>query len=265
MECVIIKPPFQTSFKIITNCKDLIRLLRLKYGKYLIASTSSNYEKSIMAVKKDGIYQVEYANTTVQDNSGTYAIDEIIANNTVYDENIFALHGAAVEWNEKAYLFLASTTSGKSTLTSFLTTNGLGYITDDCILLDRASFYVYQFNTPIHLREGGLKILKSSNAAPDNLATIDDEKFERYVYTPANCIDKPVALDKIFFINRTEHENHLSPMNTTERMTALMKSPITLYTVTPEYLKFLSGLAQKDCFYLNYCDMDFVLDVIKNG
>lgn len=264
MKSVIINPPCQTSFKIMTNCKDLICLLKLKYGKYLTAPNSP-CTKSIIAIKKDGVYQVEYANTTVRDKSGAYAIDEIIANNTMYDENIFALHGAAVEWNEKAYLFLASTTSGKSTLTSFLTANGLGYITDDCILLDRKNFYVYPFNTPIHLRDGGLKILKSSNAAPANFETIDDEKFERYVYTPANYIDKPVALDKIFFIIRTENENLLSPMNTTERMIALMKSPITSYTVTPEYLRFLSRLARKDCFYLNYCDMSFVLDVIKNG
>ena len=63
-------------------------------------------------------------------------LDEIIFDNTNYDRRIFALHGAAVEWKGKGYLFLAATASGKTTLASYLTSQGFGYITDDCILLD---------------------------------------------------------------------------------------------------------------------------------
>ena len=103
---------------------------------------------------------MESTNRTIENASGILAIDEIISNNTEYDNSIFALHGAAVEWNGKAILFLASTTSGKSTLTSYLTKNGFGYITDDCILLDRTSCDIHPYSTPIYLRDGGLEILK---------------------------------------------------------------------------------------------------------
>lgn len=263
MENITITPPFQTSFNIKTNCEKLIRLIRLKYGKYVTNSKSYN-TKNILAVKKGETYVIRFFDKTVCDKSGITAIDEIISDNTIYNENIFALHGAAIEYGGKAYIFLASTTSGKSTLTSYLTNHGFGYITDDCILLGKTNFEVYPYNTPIHLREGGFKILKALNAEPDNFEIIDDEKFERYVYSPANCIDNAAPLDKIFFIRRTENNNSISLMSTTERMTNLMKSPITLYSVTSEYLKFISKLAAKDCYNLSYCNMAYIAEVLKN-
>ena len=89
-------------------------------------------------------------------------LDEIIFDNTNYDRRIFALHGAAVEWKGKGYLFLAATASGKTTLASYLTSQGFGYITDDCILLDRVDFQVYPCHTLLHLRDGGVDVLKLS-------------------------------------------------------------------------------------------------------
>lgn len=264
MKNVLISPPFQTPFKITTNCDDLVRFLKLKYGKYLTASWSHD-AKNITAIKKGDSYSITFSNKMVQDKSGVLAIDEIMFNNTTYDPNIFAIHGAAVEWQGKAYLFLASTTSGKSTLTSYLTSKGFGYITDDCILLDRTSFAIYPYPTPIHLRDGGMDILKRCHAQPGSVDILDDQSIKRYVYTPSNCVDAPTALEKIFFIRRTTDENRIFSMDTTSRITALMKSPITPYPVTPEYLSFLSKLSRKDCFSLDYCDMNFVAGVIQNG
>ena len=265
MKSVVISPPFQTSFKITTNCEELVRLLKLKHGKYL-TTFCCNDVKSITAIRKDdGLYDVAFSHKMVQDKSGVQAIDEIMFNNTQYDPNIFAIHGAAVEWQGRAYLFLASTTSGKSTLTSYLTSKGFGYIAEDCILLDRTSFEIHPYPTPIHLRDGGLDVLKRCYAEPHRFEIMNDQSLRRYVYTPSNCVDVPVALEKVFFINRTDSENCVLPMNTTSRIMALMKSPITPYPVTSEYLKFLSRLSSQDCFTLNYCDMDFVAEVIQNG
>ena len=88
------------------------------------------------------------------------AIQSILFESTKYDESIFAMHGAAVEHNGEAYLFLAPTNSGKTTLTTYLTMRGFSYITDDCILMDRSNFTVYPHANPIHLRSDGFGILK---------------------------------------------------------------------------------------------------------
>ena len=264
MKLCIIKPPFQTHFTVETNCQRLLTALMLNHGEYLSVAK----EKCINHIKalwKDGRYYISYFDQNSEEESAIEAIDRIMFKNTTFDNTILALHGAAVEWNEKAYLFLASTTSGKTTLASYLTSCGFGYITDDCILLARESFNVYPYHTPVHLREGGLKVLKKLNAAPKHLELLDDGFIKRYVYLPQNCINQPLSLGKIFFINRTENENRLLPLDTTTRMTNLMHSPITVYSITSEYLKCISALSKTACFGLHYCDMNFVAEVIRNG
>lgn len=256
--------PFQTAFHITTDCEELIGFLKLKYGKYVSSSKSINAKK-IIVLKNGDLYHVEFENKISDEKSAVLAIDSILFENTVFDEAVFALHGAAVEYNGKAYLFLASTTSGKTTLASYLTSIGFRYITDDCILLSRDTFEVFPCSTPVHLRDGGIQVLQKLNALPSGLAVLDDSFIRRHVYTPENCTETPTPLGKIFFISRTENENQLAELNTTSRMSRLLHSPITVYKVTPEYLRFISSLAKTDCYELRYCDMDFVSQVIKNG
>ncbi len=256
--------PFQSDFTIQTNCTHLSRALLLKYGKYLQHSQELK-GKTVTAFRENDRYRIEFEGHVTHTPNALLEIDYILCENTQYDEKIFALHGAAVGYKGKAYLFLASTTSGKTTLESYLVHAGFGYITDDCILLDRTNFVIYPYQSPIHLREGGLQVLKRLHAAPQNLERFGEGGNIRYAYTPENCINGPVPLGGIFFIRRTESENRLIEMSTTEKMTALMEAPITVYTVSGDYLKFISTLAGQNCFRLCYSDLDFVAEVIKNG
>ena len=122
---------------------------------------------------------------------------------------------------------------------------------------------VTPFCTPLHLREGGLEVLRRVHAAPDNPTLLDDSVIRRYIYTPDNCVTDVLPLSKIFFITRTDRENRVIPMSANEKMAALMKSPITDYPVTGEYLRFLSVLAGRiDCRRLHYSDMEYVAEVI---
>ena len=256
--------PFQTDFSIQTNCNQLSRALSLKHGKYIAASNEPKGKK-LIAIRENGRYRIEFDGKITRTPNELSEIDHILCENVHYDETVFALHGAAVGYAGKAYLFLASTTGGKTTLASYLSSLGFDYITDDCILLDRKSFVVYPYQTPIHLREGGLQVLQRLHAVPAGLERFEDGGNIRYAYTPANCADGPAPLAGIFFIQRTESENRQVEMSTTEKITALMKAPITDYTVTAGYLKFLSALAGHPCFRLLYSDMDFVSEVVQNG
>ena len=174
------------------------------------------------------------------------------------------MHGGAVEYKNGAYLIVAATTSGKTTLTSYLVSNSFGYITDDCIILYRESFKIYPFTTPLHLRKGGYNALKALGCAPENYVFLDSVSIKRYVYTPNNSVSKPLPLKKIFFITRTEDTNILEEMNTTEKITALLKSPITEYEIDGSYLSFISKLSAIPCKRLYYSNMNYVAEVIKN-
>ena len=265
MKKILLSLPNQYPTVIFTNVKSLPSFLRLKFGKYVT-------DKEIPSLEEIHIWEDNGVCTfTAKEDSHTTEnplteLDRYLFEHPTYDASVLALHGAAVEWQGGANLFLAATTSGKTTLTSYLTSFGCGYLTDDCILLDRSTFLVHPCTTPIQLRDGGLEVLKAYQAAPKNLQLLEEaHALRRWVYTPKNSIEAKIPLKRIFFIERTENENGLIDMSTTERITALMKSPITNYSVTGDYLRLLARLAKIDCHILRYCDMRYVKELIQNG
>ena len=257
--------PSQTTFSITTNSDSLIHLLYLKYGNYL-----SNHfhiaDLDISVIEKKQSFTIStkyYSCDTLQPLN---EIDRYIFDHTTYDSSFLALHGAAVEYEGVAYLFLAPTTSGKTTLTSYLTNLGFGYLTDDCILLNKQSFHIHPFTTPIHLRKGGLTVLNRLGIELKEVQHLKEhENTERFVYSPKKCITTPIPLKTIFFIKRTENENCLKEINTIERITSLLKAPITNYELTSDYLRFLSKLSKEECYQLLYCDMNYVKELIEHG
>lgn len=104
-------------------------------------------------------------------------------------------------------------------------------------------------------------------AGCENVVEADEVGFDihiRITYTPSLLATGPVPLKKIYFIERTGQENRVVPMSTTERITALLKSPIKNYRVDGNYLRYLTKLAQTPCERLLYHNMAFVAEVIKN-
>lgn len=256
--------PFQTSFTIKNNCKRLTNSIILKHGKYAIESISQT-DITIIAKKEKSGYNIYFNGNCLKTNAPLREIERIMYENRKYAEDVFAVHGGAVEFNNGAYLIVAATTSGKTTLTSYLTSNGCGYITDDCVLIDRINFNIHPFTTPMHLRQGGFEVLKNLGLEPKQFEFLNDVSIKRYVYTPKNCVTHQIPLKKIFFIERTENINDSQDMSTTEKMTYLLKSPIINYKLDANYLSFISRLAKVPCKKLYYCDMDFVFKEIKNG
>ena len=235
----------------------------MKYGKY-VRECKERRHAEIKIFKDDKTdYTLTIADRVINTARPIFHLNRFLFDNPSYDDNILALHGAAVEWRRKCYVFLAPTTIGKTTLTSYLTHCGCGYLTDDCVLLDRKSCMVYPFSMPLHIRDGGLNVLKTYNALSPNLSKLfEQDGICRYVYTPKNTAECATPLGEIFFLERTETENAVLPMSTTEKLTTLLQSPITVYPITAEYLRFLSELGKRYCKRLQYCDMNFVKEVI---
>ena len=267
----------QSIFSIQTTCPNLALALHLKYGTTL--TTTPMPTQHTITINKNSpapgatlpesaptytiIHTSEEGTVTSTTQYPLQAIDDILYSSLSLSPDIFALHGAAIACNGHSCLFLGATTSGKTTLTSYLTSQGFGYITDDCILLNRETFTISPCTTPLHLRSGGLEVLRKYSCIPDTLEFLDEETFPRYVYTPDNCVTVPLPLGRIFFITRTEQVNRLEDMGMTERITALMKAPIVEYPVDSSYLRFLTRLAKVPCNRLLYCDMNYVKEILK--
>lgn len=109
MLTLYLSPPFQTDFTIRTNCHHLSRSLFLKHGKYIAVSDEPR-GKVIAAFRENDGYRIEFDGIITCSPNALSEIDHIVCENTHYDERFFALHGAAVGNEGKAYLFLAATT-----------------------------------------------------------------------------------------------------------------------------------------------------------
>ena len=229
----------------------------------MLFSIKELLSEKIFSLKYSREYTVTIENMVMNTAHPIFHLNRFLFDNPSYDDNILALHGAAIEWRGQCHVFLASTTTGKTTLASYLTHCGCGYLTDDCVLLDRKSYMVYPFSTPFHLREGGLNVLKKYNASPKNSSKLFERDGDyRYVYTPKNTVECAIPLREIFFLERTETENALLPMSATDKLAALLKSPITVYPITAEYLRLLSEIGKNYCKCLKYCDINFVKEVV---
>ena len=128
MKKITIKMPFQASFCIETDCDALFGKLILQYGDYAVSDEFDEAWK--FCIRKCGD---EYVFVSPRESFTTSTplseLDRYIFENNVYDPSVLALHGAAVEWQGGAHIFLAATTSGKTTLCTYLTSQGFGFLT----------------------------------------------------------------------------------------------------------------------------------------
>jgi len=256
--------PFRPIFSIESTCDRLIEKFILQYGIYLKEHIDTTADISFRITKRAQGYILFYPEGNHYTETPLLDIGRYISRKTTIKDDILALHGAALEYNREAYIFLAPTTTGKTTLTSYLSSSGFGYITDDCVIIDRNDFKVHPYSTPIHLRDGGVEVLKKLGAFPIGVKTVEEGSFSRrHVYTPLNMISEAIPLKRIYFIERNETENKLVTMSSTERATELMKSPIIPYDITADYIKLIMRLSKIECQRLIYKDMSFVKEMIE--
>ena len=265
MKLLSLKMPYQRELIVGVDSPKLFSKLKIKYGIYIVDCEQSEVPDIRITKIDSSTYAIDMGGTVSTTSSPVLCIDKFLFEHPAYDTSVFAMHGAAVEWRGKCYVFLAATTSGKTTLTSYLVHCGCGYVTDDCVLLDRKTYMVHPFSTPLHLREGGLKVLERYGVLLGDLYCFseDNNRTCRYIYTPKNCLEQALPLGEIFFIERTETENAICQLSIQEKIAALMKSPITVYPIEIEYLRFLASLGAKYCKCLRYCDMDFVKEIVQ--
>lgn len=256
-----IELPLQTIFTIITDCPQLLNSLSIEYGQYCVLSK----EKCgfvIEVLKKEKLFEIIYENIVLTTSNPIKLIHNIMYKYRKYDCNYFAIHGAAIEYNKTAVVFVAPTLGGKTTLTAYLTLNGYGYITDDCVLVRKSDFQVFPCATPLHLRKKGVEILQANNLSIKGLEV--DSDLERLIYKPRNAISGPLPLRSIFFI-KYSNENIISKMKFEEKIENLLKAPITNYNIDSQYFDFIFKISQFPCQRISYSDFKYVENAIKNA
>lgn len=258
--------PFQTSFCVESEDEQFLANLKLKYGNYFTEQGAQ--EDLCFHVTREPVrdgYRIKWNGEVAHVESPIVYLAREIVSCRQFHPSVLALHGAAVEHEGGAYVFLAATTSGKTTLTTFLTQSGFCYLTDDCVLIDRETLEVYPYTTPIHLRAGGVEVLQQYESCPTVLNHLQDPGFERWTFLPTSCAKMPFPLKQIFFLQRTEQENGVISLDTNEIISRLLKSPIIEYPMTVDHLKIISRLSQGSAAEIRYKDMNYVTEVLRHG
>ena len=176
--------------------------------------------------------------------------------------NIIFLHAASIVYNSRAYIFAASTGSGKTTLTAYLSESGCGYISDDETGIDMTSLCVHSDPKPLHLREESIPILR--NCGIDiNVPVTESESFRRIVYLPDSFVSGDFPIGGLFFIRRDKSENSCEPVKPTEAVQLIIQNLLSPDVDMSACLRCAVKLAPK-CKKLVYSDMSYVLETLKN-
>lgn len=256
--------PFQSTYTFITNDNKITRLLYLLYGDYL-NETEFEVGDTIHVLEQNNSYTLMINNAIITTQDPLVYISNYIYENTIFASNVIALHGAAVEHNGTAHLFIGKTQSGKTTLTSYLVSNNFGYITEDCILIDMYSLNVIPYHTPIHLREGGLNILKQLKVPVEkmDLLRISDSDI-RYVFSPDYETERMVPISNVYFINRNASSYSLSIMNESDKIISLLTSLFSPRPIDKNILRAISRLTSFRFSQLSYKDVSEVIPLITD-
>lgn len=190
-------------------------------------------------------------------------LQNIIYENTVFEANVLPLHAGAIEKNGAAFIFVAPTGTGKTTLVAYLSNEGYSYINDDKAIIDMSTLHVLPNHSPIHLRIESLSILNSygCNVKGKELRV---EKIRRIVYTPKAIALSEVPIGGMFFITRSECTNNCEPIANSEAVQLIMSNLLQYSSNSLETLKCAIKLAKK-CKKLTFSDPRYVVKQIDKA
>lgn len=185
-----------------------------------------------------------------------HTLENLLYTTLIPEDDVIALHGAAVAHEGKASLLLASTTCGKSTLTAFLWQSGYEYITDDEIFISRKDLHVKPVRKNLSLRQGGYDLL---GASFEKAHDIFDGKTNTYIIVPEEKLKyESYMIEKVVFLagygSADPYFVKLEPRNAFMRLLKGQLSSKNSEGNVSEKYAILTKLAQKS-YEMRYSDL----------
>lgn len=182
-------------------------------------------------------------------------------------EGFITLHGGAVAENGKAIILSASTTSGKSTLVSFLRLRGYECITDDEIFISQQTMQIEPVYKEMSLRQGGYDILLRAfnNDEPARKLLTDAARITRggadyYLLSPDHDLKfgRYDISAVVFLKGYGSCDPYIKKMNIKDAFMQLLKSQLSSQNLDKninEKYKIFAELAKKT-YEMKYSDLE---------
>lgn len=182
------------------------------------------------------------------------------------DDGFAFLHGAALSKNGNAFLLLGETQAGKSTMSAYLTLSDYKYITDDKIIFKLSDFKLNMYNRPLHLRDGGLEVLK--RIFGDKIP-VKQHRYSKDLRWLLNVEQEVEDSDKyikvIFILNRNENsENKITELSTQEAFDLIFKNSYCSANVVKNAIATANFNSRLKTYRLDYSEAEKAEGIISN-
>lgn len=187
-------------------------------------------------------------------------VQNIIFEHQEYSPEILPLHAGGIAAGGKAWIFLASTGTGKTTLITYLASRGCTYINDDRIFIKHDSLRCAAHVTPVHLRPESIPVLEKHDCHISG-ELLEIEIIRRIIHMPEAVATEDMPIGGLFFITRCENENCCTPLSGGEAVQRLMQNLLTSRGGSTS-LRCAVKLARY-CRELKFSELSYVFDLIQ--
>lgn len=247
------------NFIIQSDTPEHIDALRMLYC--CTESVSFKPCQRIVIQRASASFYVTYNGRSTLTEHPIQLVQKIIFENQKYAPYILPLHAGGIEAGGKAWLFLASTGTGKTTLITYLTSRGYTYINDDRIFINHNSLKCVAHVTPVHLRPESIPILENNDCYIKG-KLLEIETIQRIVYMPKTVVVEDMPIGGIYFITRCDNENSCTPLSGGEAVQRLMQNLLTSLDGSAS-LRCAVKLARY-CHELKFSRLSYVYDLLKD-
>lgn len=247
-----------TDFIIESDTLAHIHALRMLYKCTELASSKPCQRITIQ--RAGASFSVEFNGRSTMTEHPIQLVQNIMFEQQEFSPDILPLHAGGIVAGGKAWIFLASTGTGKTTLITYLAARGFTYINDDRIFIKHDSLRCDAHVTPVYLRPESIPVLENSGCHISG-ELLEIETIRRIVHMPKTVATEDVPIGGLFFITRCGDENSCTPLSGGESVQRLMQNLLTSRGGSAS-LRCAVKLARY-CRDLKFSELSYVFDLIQ--
>lgn len=188
-----------------------------------------------------------------------------------WKEDFFNLHASAVsDNNNRGYVFIGPSFSGKSIFSLSLSEQGYKFLTDDITIISKRTAEIYPLYRPVGIRPDTIRLLPFLEGIPLENTVIIDRAFDKKVminpkYLPIELCKEAIKVCYVIFLNPSGQEPTCASIVKSEAY-ELLKSLVPVEEEFNEAAGILLGGTANISFYTlsyNYNDLHEAVSLIK--
>lgn len=265
--CYIVFPHTKTLFEITTDCNELYDKLQIYYGKIFCQELSNRLKYVVQTINYfNGELSTPITIVSKVLNNTDLALSEIlryIRNNLCLEKAFNSYHASCVKIEDKTVMLVGGTSSGKTTLTAFLShCPNTSVISEDITIVNYNDCTVSPLQRPLFLRMNSYELLTN-----DYNISFQNPRFTIYsgserimVKNVECCLLDEAKFTAILFLNLDKDLQCTKEINGFE---SLLENSYSNFDFHKNVCSALSLSCRVPSFCFHYYNLEDAYEVIK--